>query len=106
MKTSGLTYKGVRNIDGPLVFIDGIAGVAYDELVTVTTPSGEERLGQVLDVTAHTAVVQVFGGTDSLSPADTHTRFMGTSLRIPVSRDMLGRVFDGLERRCPFCASA
>jgi len=98
MKTSGLTYKGVRNIDGPLVFIDGIAGVAYDELVTVTTPSGEERLGQVLDVTAHTAVVQVFGGTDSLSPADTHTRFMGTSLRIPVSRDMLGRVFDGLGR--------
>ena len=98
MKTPGLTYKGVRNIDGPLVFIDGIAGVAYDELVTVTTPSGEERLGQVLDVTARTAVVQVFGGTDGLSPADTHARFMGTSLRIPVSRDMLGRVFDGLGR--------
>lgn len=98
MNMPGLTYKGVRNIDGPLLFVDGIAGVAYDELVTVTTPSGDERLGQVLDVTANSAVVQVFGGTDSLSPAGTRTRFLGTPLHVPVSKDMLGRVFDGLGR--------
>ena len=98
MRMPGLTYKGVKNIDGPLVFIENIKGVAYDELVSVTTPSGEERLGQVLDVTATTAVVQIFGGTDSLSPADTKARFLGTPLHVPVSKEMLGRVFDGLGR--------
>ena len=98
MKMPGLEYRGVKNIDGPLLFIDNIRHVAYDELVTITAPDGEERLGQVLDVTATSAVVQVFGGTDSLSPADTKARFLGDSLRIPVSKEMLGRVFDGLGR--------
>ncbi|MBR4222147.1 MAG: V-type ATP synthase subunit B, partial [Victivallales bacterium] len=98
MKMPGLIYKGVKNIDGPLVFINNISDVAYDELVSVTTPSGEERLGQVLDVTATSAVVQIFGGTDSLSPADTRARFLGTPLHVPVSKEMLGRVFDGLGR--------
>ena len=98
MRMPGLTYRGVKNIDGPLVFIENISGVAYDELVSVTTPSGEERLGQVLDVTATTAVIQIFGGTDSLSPADTKARFLGTPLHVPVSKEMLGRVFDGLGR--------
>ena len=98
MKMPGLIYKGVKNIDGPLVFINNISDVAYDELVSVTTPSGEERLGQVLDVTATSAVVQIFGGTDSLSPADTHVRFLGTPLHVPVSKEMMGRVFDGLGR--------
>ncbi|NMA47167.1 MAG: V-type ATP synthase subunit B [Lentisphaerae bacterium] len=95
---AGLEYCGARNIDGPLVFVDGIRNVAYDELVEVTAPNGELRLGQVLDVTSTSAVVQVFGGTDSLSPAGTRTRFLGSSLRIPVSKDMLGRIFDGLGR--------
>ncbi|MDD4097252.1 MAG: V-type ATP synthase subunit B [Lentisphaeria bacterium] len=94
----GLEYRGVKNIDGPLLFVDNIRQVAYDELVAITAPNGEERLGQVLDVTATSAVVQVFGGTDSLSPADTRARFLGEALRIPVSREMLGRVFDGLGR--------
>ena len=98
MKMPGLIYKGVKNIDGPLVFINNISDVAYDELVSVTTPSGEERLGQVLDVTATSAVVQIFGGTDSLSPADTRVRFLGTPLHVPVSKEMMGRVFDGLGR--------
>ena len=98
MRMPGLTYTGVRNIDGPLVFIDNISGVAYDELVTITAPNGQERLGQVLDVTETSAVVQVFGGTDSLSPADTRARFLGTPLHVPVSKEMMGRVFDGLGR--------
>ncbi|OQC13089.1 MAG: V-type sodium ATPase subunit B [Lentisphaerae bacterium ADurb.Bin082] len=98
MKMPGLEYSGVKNIDGPLVFVDNIRNVAYDELVVITAPNGEERMGQVLDVTASSAVVQVFGGTDALSPAGTRARFLGESLRIPVSREMLGRVFDGLGR--------
>ena len=94
----GLEYRGVSSIDGPLVFIENISDVAFDELVEITSPDGETRLGQVLDVTATTAVVQVFGGTENLSQRDTKTRFLGESLRIPVSKDMLGRVFDGLAR--------
>ena len=98
MKVSGLEYRGVSSIDGPLVFIENISDVAYDELVEITSPDGTTRLGQVLDVTADSAVVQVFGGTDTLSQKGTKARFLGESLRIPVSKDMLGRVFDGLAR--------
>lgn len=98
MKMPGLRYKGVRNIDGPLVFVEGIRDVSFDELVEIRTPQGEDRLGQVLDVTASTAVVQVFGGTDALSKSGTQTRFLGTALDMPVGREMLGRVFDGLGR--------
>jgi V/A-type H+-transporting ATPase subunit B len=98
MKMPGLQYRGVRNIDGPLLFIDGTRNVAFDELVEICTPSGEVRLGQVLDVSTSSAVVQVFGGSDSLSKAETRTRFLGTAMEIPVSKEMLGRVFDGLGR--------
>ena len=95
---AGLQYTGVSSIDGPLMFIQGIHGVAYDELVEVTAPDGGVRLGQVLDVTSEAALVQIFGGTDLLSKAATRTRFLGRSLEIPVAREMLGRVFDGLGR--------
>ncbi len=95
---TGLQYTGVKNIDGPLVFMENVSGVAYDELVEVRAPGGEVRLGQVLDVTTSTALVQIFGGTDALSRSSTRARFLGHSLRIPVSEEMLGRVFDGLGR--------
>jgi V/A-type H+-transporting ATPase subunit B len=98
MKVAGLEYRGVSSIDGPLVFIDNIRGIAYDELVEITTPTGDVRLGQVLDVTASAAVIQVFGGTEGLSQEKTKARFLGSALKIPVSKDMLGRVFDGLGR--------
>ena len=95
---AGLQYTGVKNIDGPLVFMENVHGVAYDELVEVAAPNGDLRLGQVLDVTGNTALVQIFGGTDNLSKAQTRARFLGHSLQIPVSEEMLGRVFDGLGR--------
>ena len=95
---SGLQYTGVSNIDGPLMFIQGVSGVAYNELVEVTAPNGDLRLGQVLDVTTDAALVQIFGGTNALSKAHTKARFLGHSLEIPCSEEMLGRVFDGLGR--------
>lgn len=101
MKTpnhDGLVYRGVENIDGPLMFVTGVSGVAYDELVEVTAPDGSRRLGQVLDVTTGTALVQIFGGTNDLSRAGTCSRFLGHAMEIPVSASMLGRVFDGLGR--------
>ncbi len=101
MKTidnSGLRYSGVENIDGPLMFVKGIHGVAYDELVEVTAPDGTPRLGQVLDVSTDAALVQIFGGTNDLSRAGTRSRFLGHAMEIPVCAEMLGRVFDGLGR--------
>jgi V/A-type H+-transporting ATPase subunit B len=98
MQTAGLEYCGIRGVDGPLMFVENISGVAFDELVEITTPSGEKRLGQVLDVSETSAVVQVFEGTSSLAAEGTRVRFLGSNLRLPVSREMLGRVFDGLGR--------
>jgi V/A-type H+-transporting ATPase subunit B len=95
---AGLEYCGVSQVDGPLVFIEGISGVGYDDLVEITTPDGERRLGQVLDVSETVAVVQAFGGTEGLSNAATRVRFLAEPMRIPVSKRMLGRVFDGLGR--------
>ena len=98
MQAVGLEYRGLKRIDGPLVFIEGIRDVAYDEVVEITSPSGDLRLGQVLEVTATAAVVQVFAGTTGLSNADTRVRFTASTLQIPVGEEMLGRVFDGLGR--------
>jgi len=93
---SRLSYTGVSLINGPLVVVDNVRDVGYGELVRIRTGGGEERTGQVLQISDRAAVVQVFGGTDGLSLADTGTVFLGDSLRIPVSREMLGRIFNGL----------
>ncbi|MCD6409587.1 MAG: V-type ATP synthase subunit B [Candidatus Verstraetearchaeota archaeon] len=93
-----LEYKGVKEIVGPLIFVEGVEDVGFDELVEVITPAGEERRGRVLDVGRGFAVVQVFEGTQGLSPSATRVRFLGKPLSVPVSTEMLGRVFDGLGR--------
>jgi V/A-type H+-transporting ATPase subunit B len=98
MRVAGLEYRGAKEISGPLVFVEGLSGVGFDELVEIVGADGGVRLGQVLDVTASSAVVQVFGGTETLSNAGTRLRFLATALEVPVSREMLGRVFDGLGR--------
>ncbi|NOY80829.1 MAG: V-type ATP synthase subunit B [Kiritimatiellaeota bacterium] len=98
MQDVGLEYCGLRQIDGPLLFLDGLKGVSFDEVVEITAPGGEQRLGQVLEVTEDAAVVQVFAGTTGLSNAGTRVRFTGKGLTIPVGRQTLGRVFDGLGR--------
>ena len=98
MRDAGLEYCGLKGVDGPLVFVEGIDGVAYNEVAEITTPSGQKRLGQVLDISENLAVVQVFSGTNGLSNADSRVRFTGERLRIPMTKNMLGRVFDGVGR--------
>jgi len=98
MQDVGLEYRGLRWVEGPLVFVEGIRGVGYDEVVEITAPSGERRLGQVLEVSETAAVVQVFEGTTGLSNAATRVRFTGRGLTIPAGRETLGRVFDGVGR--------
>ncbi|KPL02961.1 MAG: ATP synthase subunit B, partial [Planctomycetes bacterium SM23_65] len=96
--SSGLEYVGLSRIEGPLIVVEKVHDVGFDETVEVTDPSGQTRIGQVLDVSEEHAVVQVLEGTTGLSNASTRVRFLGRSLRLPVSRQMLGRVFDGLGR--------
>jgi V/A-type H+-transporting ATPase subunit B len=91
-------YQGAQKIVGPLIFIDHIHDVGYNELVEIKGREGEERLGIVLEASEGAAVVQVFEGTMGLSLPDTVVRFRGEPLRLPVGREMLGRIFDGLGR--------
>ena len=97
-RSTGLEYSKISEIKGPLLIIDGVTGAAFDELVEIETPSNEKRLGRVLEIGGGRAVVQVFEGTTGLSVSETKTRFLGKTMKIPVSDQLLGRVFDGLGR--------
>ncbi len=93
-----MEYTTVREIRGPLLVVDRVVGVSYDELVEVETPSGETRLGRVLEVGEGKAIVQVFEGTSGLSIEGVKARFLGETMKLGVSEELLGRVFDGLGR--------
>lgn len=92
----GKEYIGLSHISGPIIIIEGIRGVGFDEMVEITDPGGNTRVGRVLEVTEDLAVIQVFGGTRGLSISSTRVRFVGRPLELEVSRDMIGRVFNGL----------
>jgi ATP synthase archaeal, B subunit len=89
-------YTRVSEIRGPLIIVEGVSRVAYDEVVEVELNSGERRRGRVLEVTRNAAVVQVFEGTAGISTVGAKVRFLGRTLEMPVSEDMLGRIFDAL----------
>ncbi len=91
-------YKTTVSISGPLIMVEDVAGVKYDELVQVKTASGELRNGKVLEVDRDKALVQVFEGTDSLDINKTEIRFQGRGLQFGLSPDVIGRTFDGLGR--------
>ena len=94
----GLEYIGASRIEGPLVVVERVRDAGFDELVEITGPGGRPRLGRVLEISDERALVQVLEGTDGLSGRTVRARFLGESLKLPVSKDMLGRVFDGLGR--------
>jgi V/A-type H+-transporting ATPase subunit B len=95
LERASRTFRTISEISGPLVFVESITGVGYGELVEVTSPRGEVRTGQVIDVSEEVTVVQVFEGTSDLDTKTTMVRFTGESIKLPVSMDMLGRVFTG-----------
>jgi len=94
----GVQYSKIVEIKGPLVIVDGVDNAAFDELVEIETTEGERRLGKVLEVGNGKAVVQVFEGTTGLSISGTKAKFVGKVMEMPVSEQVLGRVFDGLGR--------
>ncbi len=98
MAEASMEYTKVQEIKGPLIVIDGVTKASFDELVEIETVDGETRLGKVLEIGFGKAVVQVFEGTYGLSITGTKARFLGKTMEMPVSQELLGRVFDGLGR--------
>jgi len=94
----GLQYIGATRIEGPLVVVERVRDVGFDEIVEIIDAEGRPRFGRVLDISDKQAIVQVLEGTTGLSNRNIKVRFLGESFRLPVSRFMLGCIFDGLGR--------
>lgn len=90
-----LQYMGLKDITGPLVAIEGVSGVAYDDIAKIHLNDGTERIGRVVELAGDKAVLQVFEGTNGMSLKNTRTVFSGKPLEIPLAEEMLGRVFNG-----------
>ena len=89
-------YKTIKEVGGPLMLVEGVEGVKYNELVEIKQNNGEIRRGKVLEVNRDKALVQLFESSQGLQIATSKARFLGHSLELAVSEDMLGRVFDGM----------
>jgi len=90
-------YKTINEISGPLVFAEVDEPVGYDEIVEIETPSGETKRGQVLETSDGLVSIQVFEGTEGID-RNASVRFVGETLKMPVTEDLLGRVLDGSGR--------
>lgn len=91
-------YKTIKEIVGPLMLVEGVSGVKYDELVEITGEDGDFRRGKVLEVNGDRALVQLFEGSHGIKISSAKARFLGRPMELGCSPDMLGRVFDGMGR--------
>lgn len=89
-------YMTVAEVSGPLMLVEKVAGVKYGELTEIEMPGGAVRRGQVLEVDGDRALVQIFEGSTGINVRSARVRFLGRGIELPVSPDMLGRVFSGL----------
>ena len=89
-------YRTARGLDGPLMVVEDVEDIKYYELVEVELPDGSVRRGQVLDAAAGRALVQLFESPEGISTSSATVRFTGQRLMAKVSRDMLGRVLNGV----------
>ncbi|MGO4938787.1 V-type ATP synthase subunit B [Fundicoccus sp. Sow4_D5] len=89
-------YRTAKEVVGPLMIVEGVEGVKFNEQVEVQMQDGEVRQGQVLEVDEDKAMVQLFEGSAGINLESSKIRFSGRSLHLPVSEDMIGRVFDGM----------
>lgn len=92
---AGIKFFTVKGISGSLLFCEPVRGVGYGEVVKVLTPDGRDRIGQVIEISDRFAVIQVFEETIGLDVQTTAVRFTGETIKLPVSMDMLGRMFTG-----------
>lgn len=88
-------YIGLKEINGPLIALDGVTGIAYDEVAQIRLEDGTYRNGRVVQIDGSRAVLQVFEGTKGLSLKNTRTMFSGKPMEMPLSEELLGRIFSG-----------
>jgi V/A-type H+-transporting ATPase subunit B len=93
--TYGIINRGLTEIKGSLIMVENVANVGYDELVKVRAPDGVDRMGRVLEVGRGKAVIQIFGGEMGLQ-RNSLVSFSGSAFKIPLSKELLGRMFDGI----------
>ena len=91
----GLEYIGLNSINGPLVVLEHVPKVSYEEMVTLMLANGSTRLGRVVQIEGERVVIQVFEGTSGLSLQNTRTKLMGRPMQLALSGEILGRVFSG-----------
>ena len=89
-------YKTIQEISGPIMLVSGVEGVKYEELVEVQMQDGTLRRGKVLEVSKRATLVQLFEGSSGINMRDTSARFLGHPQEIGVSKDMIGRIFNGM----------
>ena len=91
-------YKTIQEIAGPLMLVQGVEGVTYNELGEIELSNGEKRRCKVLEIDGSNAMVQLFESSTGINPKESKVRFLGRAMELGVSEDMLSRVFDGLGR--------
>ena len=88
-------YIGLEQVTGPLIALENVKGVGYEEVASIRLEDGTERIGRIVELAGDKAILQVFEGTKGLSLKNTRTSFTGKPLEMPLSKDILGRVFNG-----------
>jgi len=95
-------YRTIKEVVGPLMLVEGVSGVKYNELVEIEQADGEKRQGKVLEIEGDKALVQLFESSNGLRIDNAKARFLGRSIELSVAPDMLGRHGQSQGRRpCP-----
>jgi len=90
-----IDYRTIVGVEGPLVIMENVKFPTFGEIVNVNLADGTVRKGQILEVSKKKAVVQVFEGTSSIDTKHCHIEFTGDTLKMPISDDVMGRIFNG-----------
>lgn len=91
-----IKYLKLDKVDGPLIVLDGVSDAAYDEVVSIEVGGRENKKGKVVQIEGNRVIIQVFEGTSGISLQNTSVSFSGKPMEIPLSKDILGRMFNGI----------
>ncbi len=91
-------YLGVKEVNGSLIILDGVKDASYEEMVDIILDDGSSRVGRIIELHDDIAVVQVFEGTTGISNINTRTSLRGEALKLPLSKEIMGRTMDGIGR--------
>ncbi len=91
-----LEYLGLKDVSGNIIVLDKVENASYEEVVEISLDNGDKRLGRIEEIFEDKAIIQVFEGTSGMSSVNTRARLTGEPLKLSLSREMLGRSFNGI----------